>query len=88
MDTLYGQGVVVDCVRTIFGYHEFVVTIFDNQQVVRLNRLAITKIASMEEFDEEIELPNLEPMLAEWDHPPFEVGQQVPGLMDQQPGAA
>ena len=85
METMYGQGVVVDCVRTIFGYREFVVTIFDNQQVVRLNCLAITKIARMEEFDKEIEMPNLEPMLAAWDQEEIDVDQLFPEPMDQQP---
>ncbi len=87
METMYGQGVVVDCVRTIFGYREFVVTIFDTQQIVRLNRLAITKVASMEEFDNEIEMPNLEPMLAALDEDNIDVEPLFPEPMEHQPAA-
>ncbi len=73
VETPYGQGVVIDCVRAQEGFREFVISIFDNQQIVKLNRLALHKIGTMDEFEDEIEMPDLDALINETDPEPMDI---------------
>ena len=73
VETPYGQGVVIDCVRAQEGFREFLISIFDNQQIVKLNRLALNKIGMMDEFDDEIDMPDLDALINETEPEPMEI---------------
>ena len=49
-----GDGVVVDAVAEGFGYRIFHVQLFDSGEIVKVNRLEVEKIDTLDEFEEEM----------------------------------
>ena len=54
VSSVYGDGVVVEAVKEGFGYRIFHVQLFDSGQIVKVNRLEVEKIDTLEEFDEDM----------------------------------